>query len=281
MNKRTRHHHKDNEINDEENADMVPISKEINKKEDIKDEQEIQEKEQSTLHFAGYVGIGRRLAIFYIDLFFIWLFPVNLYLYFRKGETLGRKFFAVKIIHAYSGELPSFSSLLFRFIFKVLNILTLGLSFIFILKNERKQGIHDKISTTVVVKTEEKRLWGVYVFGLLPFLITLFLVFNLWDEYDRTGQISFIENNYKIKDFYDDKIKGNDIFQEKEENVSAENEDENEDEKEESVFTGDDEEEFIPVENEDKEDSVSTENGRKVYELDEDGFVPSVRPLDY
>jgi len=201
MNKRTRHHHKDNEVNDEENADMVPISKEINKKEDIKDEQEIQEKEQSTLHFAGYVGVGRRLAIFYIDLFFIWLFPVNLYLYFRKGETLGRKFFAVKIIHAYSGELPSFGSLLFRFVFKVLNILTLGLSFIFILKNERKQGIHDKISTTVVVKTEEKRLWGVYVFGLLPFLITLFLVFNLWDEYDRTGQISFIENNYKIKDF--------------------------------------------------------------------------------
>ena len=45
MNKRTRHHHKDNEVSDEENADMVPISKEINKKEDIKDEQEIQEKE--------------------------------------------------------------------------------------------------------------------------------------------------------------------------------------------------------------------------------------------
>ena len=60
--------------------------------------------------------------------------------------------FHSKIVDATTGEKPTIKQLLLRFVGYMVVSFTLGIGFIWILFDARKQGWHDKMANTVVVK---------------------------------------------------------------------------------------------------------------------------------
>lgn len=68
-----------------------------------------------------------------------------------RNATPGKMALAAKIVDADSGKPPSDRQLLVRFLGYFVSILTLGLGFLWIAIDRRKQGFHDKIAHTLVV----------------------------------------------------------------------------------------------------------------------------------
>ena len=70
---------------------------------------------------------------------------------FRKSSP-GKMVFGARIADADTGEAPSDGRLLLRFAGYFVSILTLGIGFLWIAIDRRKQGFHDKIANTVVIR---------------------------------------------------------------------------------------------------------------------------------
>ncbi len=68
-----------------------------------------------------------------------------------QGQTLGKMVTGIKIIRTDSSPL-TFSYAVTRFLGLILCIAMLGIGFLWIIFDSRKQGIHDKIADTYVVK---------------------------------------------------------------------------------------------------------------------------------
>ena len=67
--------------------------------------------------------------------------------------TPGKMIIGAKIVIAETGGKPSFIRILSRFIaYLVLTILTLGFSALWIVFDKKRQGLHDKITGTVVIR---------------------------------------------------------------------------------------------------------------------------------
>lgn len=69
---------------------------------------------------------------------------------FRKSSP-GKMVFGARIADADTGNAPSDGRLLLRFAGYFVSILTLGIGFLWIAIDRRKQGFHDKIANTVVI----------------------------------------------------------------------------------------------------------------------------------
>ena len=72
-----------------------------------------------------------------------------------RNTTPGKMAFAAKIVDAGTGKAPSDGKLLIRFLGYFASILTLGIGFLWIAIDRRKQGLHDKIANTVVVYDDD------------------------------------------------------------------------------------------------------------------------------
>ena len=72
-----------------------------------------------------------------------------------RNATPGKMAFAAKIVDAGTGKAPSDSKLLIRFLGYFVSILTLGIGFLWIAIDRRKQGLHDKIANTLVVYDDD------------------------------------------------------------------------------------------------------------------------------
>jgi uncharacterized RDD family membrane protein YckC len=81
------------------------------------------------------------LFVLYILIFWMWL-----------GTTPGKFLTAIKIVDANTLAKPTRIQFLKRFIGYILASLPLGLGFLGMLFNKRKQGFHDRYANTVVVK---------------------------------------------------------------------------------------------------------------------------------
>lgn len=68
-----------------------------------------------------------------------------------KGQTPGKIIMGIKIIRTDSSPLTPTYALL-RFVGYILSILTIGIGFIWVGFDKKKQGLHDKIADTYVVK---------------------------------------------------------------------------------------------------------------------------------
>lgn len=68
-----------------------------------------------------------------------------------KSATPGKMFFKMKIVDAKTGEKPSKGQFIARYLGYILSTLPLGLGFIWIYYDNKKQGFHDKIAGTVVI----------------------------------------------------------------------------------------------------------------------------------
>ena len=69
-----------------------------------------------------------------------------------KAATPGKMAISAKIVDVKTGEAPSTARYIARYVGYLISILLLGLGFIWIAFDRRKQGWHDKLAGTVVVR---------------------------------------------------------------------------------------------------------------------------------
>ena len=75
-----------------------------------------------------------------------------------KGATPGKMAISAKVVDAVTGGHPSTPRYIARYVGYLLSMLPLGLGFIWIAFDKKKQGWHDKLSGTVVVRKKPENV---------------------------------------------------------------------------------------------------------------------------
>ena len=90
-----------------------------------------------------------------VDFFISWVFPAIVVLAFwiYKSATPGKMVVSAKIVDAKTGEKPTVGQLVGRYLGYFVSGLPLGLGFFWVAFDRRKQGWHDKLAGTVVIRT--------------------------------------------------------------------------------------------------------------------------------
>ena len=106
------------------------------------------------------VGGILRLIILRVGSF--WLIGLLPWLYYwlftgLKGQTLGKMALGIKVVDE-QGDMPGLGRAALREIpGKIVSLIALYLGFLWIIWDERKQGWHDKIAKTYVLRVESRR----------------------------------------------------------------------------------------------------------------------------
>jgi len=89
------------------------------------------------------------------DFLIPWVFPAiaTMVFWVTKQATPGKMAFATRVVDASSGRTPSPSQFVGRYFAYVLSTLPLGLGFVWVAFDRRKQSWHDKLAGTVVVRS--------------------------------------------------------------------------------------------------------------------------------
>ena len=82
-------------------------------------------------------------------------FPALYFIYFygSTGQSPGKAFLHLKVLRA-SGESAGYGVAFLRYVGYLISVMVMGIGFIWIIFDGRKQGWHDKIAKTVVVRTD-------------------------------------------------------------------------------------------------------------------------------
>ena len=93
-----------------------------------------------------------------LDFFLSWVFPAVAVIIFwaKKQATPGKMAISAKIVDAKTGNPASTGKLIVRYIGYFLAGLPLCLGFIWVAFDKRKQGWHDKLAGTVVVRKKNR-----------------------------------------------------------------------------------------------------------------------------
>lgn len=78
------------------------------------------------------------------------------FIYFtgKTGQTLGKKALGIKVLKLQTLQPPGYASAALReTVGKFVSAIVLGVGYLWVLKDEKKQAWHDKIATTIVVKS--------------------------------------------------------------------------------------------------------------------------------
>lgn len=144
-----------------------------------------------------YAGFWKRLAIGLTNwvLMYLILPPfINIYYYFRDGQTIGDKLFKTKIVEAPTGKIPSKLNLLGRFFLRGFSAALFYLGFLWVVFDKRNQAWHDKLSNTVVVeKTKVGSLWIWLANIFLPIIGIILHVISI---------LTFIWGSFLIKTIF-------------------------------------------------------------------------------
>ena len=108
--------------------------------------------------FSLFLGIFQAFPYFYfysgalpVLILYFWLFT------WLKGQTPGKMLVGIKVVNAKGDKPDLISAALREIVGKLLSSIILYLGFLWILVDNRKQGLHDKIGSTFVVKVESKK----------------------------------------------------------------------------------------------------------------------------
>jgi len=144
--------------------------------------------------FVG-LGLGIVVVIFnipiqqiisnFVPLLIFWL-------YFSLMEssdgqaTIGKRILGIKVTGT-GGNKISFLRATGRTFAKFLSVITLGIGFLMIAFTKKKQGLHDMISETIVVKRGESHVWKAILISFVSFLVIIGMVgaygyFVLWPK---------------------------------------------------------------------------------------------------
>ncbi|MCK5330925.1 MAG: RDD family protein [Candidatus Marinimicrobia bacterium] len=101
--------------------------------------------------------MGGALVSGYLDTLLNYVFPTIAVLIFwnYKSATPGKIVLKMIIVDARTGRAPSKGQLIGRYFAYYLSLLPLGLGFLWIAWDKRKQGWHDKLAGTVVIRPEQ------------------------------------------------------------------------------------------------------------------------------
>ena len=97
------------------------------------------------VHANPFVGITLLIAAIYCVVFWVW-----------RGQTPGKIVANIKVLKE-DGTHLALSGAIVRFFGYIVCMLTLGIGFWMLAFDERRQGLHDKIALTVVVKIPEPK----------------------------------------------------------------------------------------------------------------------------
>jgi len=103
---------------------------------------------------------GEMMRPFWFTNFPMWAITAAYFICFwaRKGETPGMMALKIRMVHADGTNFKwDWGQALLRFLGYILCWITLGLLFLWVAFDGRKQGIHDKIADTYVVKLPRKQ----------------------------------------------------------------------------------------------------------------------------
>ena len=94
-----------------------------------------------------------------LDFLLSWVFPTIAIISFwiLKSATPGKMAFGARIVDARSGGRPSNAQFIGRYFAYFISALPLGLGLIWVAFDARKQGWHDKLTNTVVVRRASVR----------------------------------------------------------------------------------------------------------------------------
>ena len=106
-----------------------------------------------------FIGLTSETApLFYgpLDMIIQNLFPIIIVLLFwiYRSATPGKMAVKLVIVDAKTGGKPSVGQYIGRYFSYILSTIPLGLGFIWIAFDSKKQGWHDKLAGTVVIKTK-------------------------------------------------------------------------------------------------------------------------------
>lgn len=90
------------------------------------------------------------------DLLLSWIFPIIavLIFWFTRQATPGKMAISAKIVDAETGGKPSTGQFIGRYLGYFVAMLPLGLGLLWVAFDSKKQGWHDKLARTVVVKSK-------------------------------------------------------------------------------------------------------------------------------
>jgi len=83
---------------------------------------------------------------------------VVIFFWLKYQATPGKLLFDCEVVDFNTGQTISFKQAILRYVSYLIALLPVGLGFLWILWDKRKQGWHDKIAGTVVVMHDEARL---------------------------------------------------------------------------------------------------------------------------
>ena len=94
-----------------------------------------------------------------LDFLLSWVFPAIAVIIFwvAKQATPGKMAVAAKIVDAKTGNAASTGQLIGRYLAYYLSMIPIFLGFIWVAFDERKQGWHDKLAGTVVVRQKNRQ----------------------------------------------------------------------------------------------------------------------------
>ena len=96
----------------------------------------------------------------YWDIIIKWIFPAVAVIVFwiYKSATPGKMIMGIKIIDMKTGNPPSTSQSIIRYLGYYVSMIPLMLGIIWVAFDEKKQGWHDKLAGTVVIKINSNGL---------------------------------------------------------------------------------------------------------------------------
>ncbi len=88
------------------------------------------------------------------DFIINWIFPLfaTILFWIYKSATPGKMALKVKIVDAQTGNIPSVKQSVIRYIGYYISLLPIGIGFLWVAWDKKKQGWHDKLAGTVVIR---------------------------------------------------------------------------------------------------------------------------------
>ncbi len=94
-----------------------------------------------------------------LDFLLTWVAPAIVVILFwmYKAATPGKMAVSAKIVDAQTGERPSTGQFVGRYFAYFVSVLPLGLGVLWVAFDKRKQGWHDKLAGTVVIRNDAEK----------------------------------------------------------------------------------------------------------------------------
>lgn len=100
---------------------------------------------------SDWISESACVAIAFYSVLYILSQVILLVLWYKKQASIGKMAISAKIVDARTGKVPTKNQLIGRYFAYLLSFLPLGLGFLWIAFDSKKQGWHDKLTGTAVI----------------------------------------------------------------------------------------------------------------------------------